>query len=221
MILSAYNLSFKSSKYNVPKEISKEYLTPESKANTVTILAASRNTNEPNQLQEYMQMCADLTKGLMLSDKNILTGCATTGIMGSAYKTAVEYSKKDETGRPVQNLVVTNNPLWGNENLDDCVPVVSSNSAAEGAQRFMDMSDTIVVFPGSVTTLLEASTIIQKNYYGNPEEKRKVILVGKDYYKGLIEQYETMYKVGLINCKPEELFTVVDSLEELENKVLK
>lgn len=221
MILSAYNLSFKSSKYSVPTKISDKYLTSESKANTVTILAASRDPQEPNPLEKYMDMCSSFTKSLIQADKNILTGCATTGIMGAAYNTAVQYSQKDETGRPIQNLAVTNNPLWGNENLDDCVPVVSSNSAAEGAQRFMDMSDTIVVFPGSVTTLLEASTIIQKNYYGNPEEKRNVILVGKDYYKGLIEQYETMHKSGLINCKPEELFTVVDSLEELENKVLK
>lgn len=62
----------------------------------------------------------------------------------------------------------------------------------------------------------EATTLITKNYYGKEEDKKKIILVGRDFFKGLQEQYQKLYDSKLIKCKPSELFTIVDTKEEVE-----
>lgn len=77
----------------------------------------------------------------------------------------------------------------------------------------------MVIFPGSAATLQETTTLISNNYYGKPENRKKIILVGKDFFKGLDMQYNTLYQAGLIKCKPDELYTLVDSEEEIKKAV--
>lgn len=192
--------------------INGKYLTPESKSRTVAVLGSSKTTDE---IQKYMDACSEITKGIVLSGKNIVHGCGNSGIMGSAYEAGKTYSRKDSDGKPVQNLAIIANPLWGDEDLDNCIPLTTTNSEAERIENFAQVADTFVVFPGSASTLQEVSTVIAKNYYGKPEDRKKIILVGKDFYKGLQEQYETLYKNKLIKCPPSELFTIVDSVEEV------
>ena len=61
----------------------------------------------------------------------------------------------------------------------------------------------------------EATTLISKNYYGKPEDKKKIILVRSDFFKGLIEQYNKLYEAKLIKYPPEKLFSVADSEQEI------
>ena len=154
---------------------------------------------------------------MILNGKNIVHGCCNTGIMGAAMYAGKKYSKKDEEGNPVQNLAIVMKPRWGDEDLDSCVVIGETKSEAERIKRFAEVADTILIFPGGAGTLQEAATLIFKNYYGKPEEKRKIILFGRDFFKGLKEQYDKFYETGLIRCKPEELFTIVDSEEEIND----
>ena len=131
-----------------------------------------------------------------------------------------KYSKKDFNGRPIQNLAIITQPLWGDEDLDNCIPLTTSKSEADRIEKFSTVADNFVIFPGSSTTLQEATTLITKNYYGKSEDKKKIILVGRDFFKGLQEQYQKLYDSKLIKCPPEELFTVVDTEEEI-NDLLK
>lgn len=199
---------------NIPKTISPIYKTAESKKNTVAILGSSKATPD---IMDYLEMCSAYTKNLVLSGKNIVHGCGTAGIMGAAYNTAKEFSAKDENGKPQQNLAILANPLWGDEDLENCVPLTVANSEAERIEKFVEVADTMIIFPGSVTTLQEAATLITKNYYGKDEDKKKIILVGKDFFKGLAEQYQKLYESKLIKCKPEELFTIVDKKYDIKN----
>lgn len=105
--------------------------------------------------------------------------------------------------------------MYGDEDTDNCIPLMAANNEAERTEKFMEVADTIIIFPGSVTTLQEAATMITKNYYGK-EDKKKIILVGKEFFEGLIKQYNHLYETGLIKSKPSELFTIVDSKEEIE-----
>jgi len=197
---------------HIPNTIESKYKTSQSKTNTVAILGSSKTTDD---ILKYMELCSNSVKSIILSGKNIVTGCGTTGIMGSAYMIGKKYSKQNEEGKPIQNLAILTNPLWGDEDLDNCIPLVAANSEAERVEKFSEVADTMIIFPGSAATIQEAATLITKNYYGKNEDKKKIILVGRDFFQGLIGQYNTLYETGLIKCKPNELFTVVDFEEEI------
>ena len=205
-------------KAEVPNKLSAQYFMPQSKENTVGILGSSKSTEE---IMGYMDACANITKGLVLSGKNIVHGCGNSGIMGVAYDAGRKYSKTDLTGRPIQNLAIIAQPMWGDEDLGNCVPITTSNSEADRIEKFSQIADTFVIFPGSSTTLQEATTLITKNYYGKPEDKKQIILVGKDFYKGLQDQYQKLYDCKLIKCPPEELFIIVDTEDEVNEIVNK
>ncbi len=207
VLTSQYNssISFKANK------------TDKAKTETVAVLGSSTDSN---YISKYMDLCSEVTKNLILADKNILHGCGRSGIMGRAYKTAQKYSKIDKDGKPEQNLAIIMNPLWGDEDLGNCIPVKTVNSEAERIEEFAKAADYFVIFPGSATTLQEAATLIAKNNYSKPEQRKPIILVGKDYFKGLTEQYNTLYKEGLLKDPPEKLFITVDTKQEILNKIL-
>lgn len=204
-------------KAEIPVNINPKYKTKESRKNTVGVLGSSKSTDE---IMNYMELCASVTKSMVCKGKNLIHGCGNSGIMGTAYNAGKKYSKKDFNGRPIQNLAIIAQPLWGDEDLDNCIPLTISKSEADRIEKFSTVADNFIIFPGSSTTLQEATTLITKNYYGKPEDKKKIILVGRDFFKGLQEQYQKLYDSKLIKCPPEELFTVVDTEEEI-NDLLK
>ena len=98
------------------------------------------------------------------------------------------------------------------------------NNAAYWAKR-NGYTDILKYLPAPVTLTPEDNKYyrdqVEETYLLiKPEDKKKIILVGKKFFKGLIEQYNKLYKSGLIKHKPSELFTVVDSEKEL-NGILK
>lgn len=201
----------------IPKKIPQIYKTDVSKRNTIAVLGSSKASDS---IMNYMELCTNTVKGLMLAKKNIVHGCGTTGIMGAAHYAGVKYSSKNQEGKPLQNLGIVTDKLWGNEDTDNCVMLTSAKSESDRIDKFGEVADTMLIFPGSVTTLQEAATLIQKKYYGSFEDRKKILLVGKDYFKGLDEQYQTLYKNGLINCKPEELYTIVNNIDEINKNIL-
>ncbi len=180
--------------------------------NTITILGSSRSTKE---IETELQVCKEITESLVQSGYNILTGCGNDGIMGESYGAALKNSKI-ENGKPVQNLAIIREPLWGDENLDGCVVIDKAASEGERLEKFCKVSNTFILFPGGATTMQEAATLIQHNEYCKIEEPLTVILFGSEYWKGLTLQYETLFNAGLLSKKPiGNLFYVVDSKEDL------
>lgn len=202
----------------IPKYIEPKYMTKEAKQNTVTIMGSSKSTDA---ISDYLDICVQTAKTFVLADKNILHGCGADGIMGAAYRAGQKYSKRDEDNRPIQNLAIIATPMWGDEDLENCIPITTASSEAERIEKFAVCSDSFVIFPGSATTIQEASTLIAKNYYGKPEDKKKIVLVGNEFFKGLDEQYQKLYKDKLIKCKPEDLYTIVDTPEEIIEQIKK
>ena len=165
--------------YNYPKNIS---FNQNKKRETVAILGSSKSKDS---ISEYINLCSDVTKSFVLADKNILHGCGTSGIMGAAYNAAKTYSKKDEENKPSQNLAIVKTPLWGDEDIENCVVID------------------------------KATTLISKNNYTPKEKRKKIVLVGSDYFKNLDEQYKKIYSSGLLNEKPDKLYTIADTKEEI------
>ncbi len=203
-----------SSKANIPKTIPPVYKTKESKENTVAVLGSSRTTDE---ILSYMEMCSNAVKAMVLGGKNVVHGCGAAGIMGAVYNAGRANSKQDENGRPLQSLSIVATPLWGDEDLENCTLLTSAKSEAERIEKFAEVANTMLIFPGSAATLQEAATLISKNYYGKEEDKKRIILVGKDFFKGLDMQYNSLFQAGLLDCKPSELYTLIDSEEEIKN----
>lgn len=170
-----------------------------------------------DKMLSYMDLCSNSTKALVLSGKNLVHGgCGYPyGMMGAAYESGAKYSRIDEDGKPAQNLAILTDPSWGNEDPNRCVVIATAKGEADRIEGFAQVADNILIFPGGTGTLQEAATFISENHYGKPEDRKNIILVGKEFFKGISEQYDTLYKSGLIKCPPEELFTVVDSKEEI------
>lgn len=187
------------------------------KSKTIAILGSSKSTEE---IMEYMDTCANVTKGIILTKNNVIHGCGNSGIMGVTYKTAAKNSAIDEQGKPLQNLAIVMEPRWGDEDLENCVPVAFSNSEAQRIEQFREFADKFVVFPGSATTLQEVTSLIAKNYYGKPEDKKEIILVGRDFFKGLSEQYQKLYEAKLIKNYPDELFKIIDDSDAILKEIL-
>ena len=66
----------------VHRDIPPKYKTKESRENTVAVLGSSKTVDE---ILDYMDICSNSTKAMVLSGKNLVHGCGTAGIMGAAY----------------------------------------------------------------------------------------------------------------------------------------
>ena len=181
------------------------------KENNIAILGSSKTTDS---IIDSLVICSEVVRYSVVSGKNILTGCGNRGVMGQAYYTALAFSKKDENGKPEQNIVILKDPLWGDEDLENCIVLGKANSEATRIEKFMENADKFVIFPGGPGTIQEASTLIANNYY-NKENSKQIILVGKKHFEGLDMQYQKMYEEGLIKCLPSELYTITDEKYEI------
>lgn len=190
-----------------------------SKENNVAILGSSKATDSSTVL-DAMDMASEISKQLVLSGKNVITGCGAKGVMGRAYYSAAEHSTKDENGRPEQNVVILKRPFWGDEDFTNCTIFGSEKTEAARIERFIETADSFIIFPGGPGTLQEATTIISNNYY-NKENAKNIYLVGSGYFEGLDEQYWEMYAEDLINCPPNELYTIVDDVDEILEQINK
>ena len=195
-----------------------KYTKPEQTKKAVVVLGSSKTT-EP--LMEYMELCSQTTKELVQNGYNIVTGCGTKGIMGAAYNAAKDASVVNLEGKPLQNLAIVVKPLWGDENLNDCVIIGKASSESERIIKFTKVADNFVIFPGGTTTLQEAATIIRYNVHSEENKFKQIILVGKEYFAGLKQQYETMAKLQLVKKAPETIFKILSEKNEIVKAILK
>ena len=202
---------------NVPA-LDKRYTAPDMRKRAVVVLGSSKTT-EP--LMQYMDLCSETTKAFVQSGFNVVTGCGTKGIMGSAYYAAKDASAVDMSGKPVQNLAIIVSPLWGDENLEDCVLIGKAYSESERIMKFAKVADNFVIFPGGVTTLQEATTLIRHNVHSKERGLKKIVLVGKEFFAGLKQQYEALADLKLIKNRPDAYFKVLADKSEILKAILK
>lgn len=203
---------------NIPS-LDDRFTRPENKQKTVAILGSSGST-EP--LEKYLKASSDITRYFVENGYNVVHGCGSHGIMGEVYNAAKEASIKSSEGKPLQNLAIIVQPLWGDENLQDCIAIGKANSEAERIAKFTQVADSFVIFPGSATTLQEATTLIQNNRYPKSGEVKKIILFGSDFWEGLVNQYKKIFEMKLLKENPiGKLFHIANSKEEVIKLILR
>ena len=181
------------------------------KDKNVAILGSSKSSDA---LLPDIVKVSKITREIVTSGKNIVTGCGTKGIMGQAYYTAAGYSETDKFGIPTQNYVILKSPLWGDEDIKNCRIISTQTTEGRRIESFIESANKFVIFPGGPGTIQEASTLIANNYY-NKEDKKDIILVNKEYFKPLDEQYKKMYDMGLLKVEPEKLYTITDDIDKV------
>jgi len=196
--------------------IDSRYYNPALKEKSVVVLGSSKDSAK---LDKYLKACSDITRYFVENDFNIISGAGSKGIMGEAYNTAFKYSKKDVKNYPVQNLSILTEPLWGDENLENCVIIGKAKSEAERIQKFSKVSDKFLIFPGSAGTMQEVSTLVSGNVYGS--EPKKIALFGSDFWKNFADIYKKITELGLLKKPINELFRIVNSKEEVIKFFLK
>ena len=186
---------------------------PPQKNKTITVLGSSKSTKA---LEEYEKASADITRHFVKNGYNVVHGCGTNGIMGSVYKAASETSQK-KNGIPVQNLAILKQPLWGDENLDECKIIGQAKTEAERVEKFSRVSDRFLIFPGSTTTMQEATTLIQNNQYmPKNKEKKTIVLFGEKFWSGLVDQYKKLFDMKLLKENPiGNLFHIANTKQEV------
>lgn len=185
------------------------YADPGVAARTVTILGSSKTTPE---LGAHVQMAGEVAGTLVTRGYNVLTGCGNAGIMGAAYEGAAAAAARPEARG--ENLAIVVEPAWGDENLRDARAIGKADSESARLEKFHQVSDHFLVFPGGPATLQEATALISKNHYRGSAPAKRIFLVGRAYFAGLLRQYEQMHAAGLLKTPPERLFQVVDTAPE-------
>lgn len=199
--------------------INPRYTTKESRQNTVAILGSSTSSET---IERYLKASSDITRHFVENGYNVVHGCGTKGIMGEVYNSAQKYSVKNASGKPIQNLAIIVEPLWGDENLIDCIPIGKANSEAERITKFAKVADNFVIFPGSAGTLQEATTLIQNNHYLKEGDAKKVILFGAEFWEGLVSQYKKLFDLKLLKENPiGKLFHIANSKEDLLKLIIR
>jgi len=190
--------------------LDERYATPASRARTVTVLGSSKSVDP---IKEQVALSGEVSGELIRRGFNVLTGAGNAGVMGASYAAAAKNA--DAAGSRGENLVVAVRPAWGDENLSDARAVGIADSEAERIEKFAKISDSIVIFPGSAGSLQEAATFIAKNAYRGKSPLKRILLVGRDFFGGLSQQYRRLFADGLLKDAPEVLFRVVDTAEEI------
>ncbi len=196
-----------------------KYTTKASKQNTVAFLGSSTSTES---LEKYLKASSNITRYFIENGFNVVHGCGSKGIMGEVYRAAQIHSVKDFQGKPVQNLAVVVEPLWGDENLVDCIPIGKAKSEAERITKFTQVADNFVIFPGSAGTMQEATTLIQNNHYRKDGEAKNVVLFGAEFWEGFVGQYKKLFDMKLLKENPiGKLFHIANSKEEVAKLILR
>ena len=190
---------------------------PENKDKNIVILGSSKNSKE---LEKYLKSCSDITRYFVENGFNIVHGCGTMGIMGEAYTTAQKYSVKDANNKPLQNLAIITEKLWGNENLNDCILIGKATSEADRIEKFAKISDKFIIFPGSAGTIQEASALVMKNAYNT--DPKKIVLFGSNFWKPLENVYKKIIEFGFMKDNMlKHLFNISDTPKDAIKFLLK
>lgn len=191
-------------------EFDERYTGAESRARTVTVLGSSKSVDP---IKEQVSLSAAASGELVRRGYNVLTGAGNAGVMGAAYAAAAESA--DAALRRGENLVLAVRPGWGDENLSDARAIGIADSEPRRVEAFAKVSDNFLIFPGSAGSVQEAAILVAMNAYRGKAPLKRIILVGRDFFGGISQQYQRLFEDGLLKESPEALFRVVDSLDEI------
>lgn len=135
--------------------------------------------------------------GLMeAANKGVLSGKARSGTKSKSFGITIELNKFEE--EPSEHLDIKHHHRRFSSRLDD----------------FMRLSNSVIIVPGGIGTLLELYFTWQLIQVGHMP-KRPLILVGSEFWKGLIIwMRDVVSKEKLVSLGDLDFISIVDTPEE-------
>lgn len=155
--------------------------------------------------QIYFDETKDLTHRLVDKGFSIVYGGGSKGLMGQVAETTLEM-QGEITGVIPQFMI---NVEWGNPNVKD---MHVTETMAERKRLLIDLSDAIIVLPGSTGTMDELFEALSDKKLGLLW-KPIIILNSNGFYDGLKIQLERMAIENFMSSKHLKAVTFVDTPE--------
>ena len=135
--------------------------------------------------------------GLMeAANKGVLSGKSTSGTKSKSFGITIELNKFEE--EPSEHLDIKHHHRRFSSRLDD----------------FMRLSNSVIIVPGGIGTLLELYFTWQLVQVGHMA-KRPLILVGSEFWKGLMSwMRDVVAKDKLVSIGDLDFVSIVDTPEE-------
>jgi predicted Rossmann-fold nucleotide-binding protein len=199
--------------------LNQSYPSAASRAMTVSILGSSKDSP---LIAGQSRDAGVVARELVRNGYNVCTGCGNAGILGAAYSGALAGRSLPAHGPAGhgENLAVVAEPAWGDENIKDARAIGKAHSEADRLVKFLQISDTLVIYPGGPATIQEAASAIARNNYRGSAPAVRILLVGRAYFQGLIDQYEQLAAAGLLKGTPDDHFRVVETPRDVLSAVL-
>ena len=167
----------------------------------VCIFGSARNNLDP----KYYKIAYDIAKGASQRDFAVVTG-AGPGIMEAANKGAFE-----NDGYSVGIRIQLPFEQEDNEYLHE---VHHFDKFYSRKCALVRNSDIFVAMPGGFGTMDELFEVLTLMQCKKLRYERKVILVGKDFWSGLLEWLTSTLSGVTVSADDFELFELVDTAEE-------
>jgi hypothetical protein len=161
--------------------------------------------------KKYFDFAEKLAAGIASRKYVLLYGGAKVGLMGTIAKEA------KKLGTKVIGVIpqVIHDKGLALQNLDNLI--VTSDMHTRKA-KLEELADAFVALPGGFGTLEELAEVItlkQLEYHKKPI----IILNIDDFYKNLLEMFETMYTENFAKSDYRKMYFVTENLEEAFNYI--
>jgi uncharacterized protein (TIGR00730 family) len=159
----------------------------------------------------YLQSAFEVGQILTQNSISVVYGGGSVGSMG-ALANAVIQNNGNLIGVIPKFMMELE---WGNPQVTEMKIV---ETMAQRKQLFIENVDAVIALPGGTGTLEELSEVISLKKLGI-FDKPIIILNTKGFYNNLILFFEQMVVDNFIRIEHKELYSIVDSPEEIINAI--
>lgn len=169
----------------------------------VAVFCSARDNIDP----DFLDLGYRVGRLLAINEYATLTGCSTTGLMGTVANGTYENGGYNVGVYP-QELAHLEEPF---PNVDE---LYVEEKLIDRQAKLVELADAIIILPGGTGTLYELFEVLTKKAVGAKEMVPVIIVNYKGFYDGVIKQIVQMDKEGTYDI-PNTLYFARD-----ENDIL-
>ena len=165
-------------------------------------IGCSSSSSIPNK---YISDCKKYVDELFVENNNLVFGSCSDGLMGVAYKSALE-NKRDVIGIC---------PEVYKKQLEHvfCTTQILTNTISDRTDKVIEKSDAIIFLPGGIGTVYELFTAIESKRSGE-FDKPIVIYNSCGYFDKLFSFLDKIYEENFASFKSSDNYYISSSADD-------